>query len=110
MSDDSGVLKLQLPGRAEAPSAARRALAALNGDLGLVSEERLRDVQLLVTELVANVVRHSDAEAVELDVRATEQVMRVEVSSASPAFAVDADHEPSLEGKGGWGLRIVDVV
>jgi hypothetical protein len=55
---DDALLKLDLPDRTEAPSAARKALTALNGSLHLISEERLRDAQLLVSELVANAVRH----------------------------------------------------
>jgi anti-sigma regulatory factor (Ser/Thr protein kinase) len=58
MARDGALLSLDLPDRAQAPAAARKALTALNGSLHLVSEARLRDAQLLVSELVGNAVRH----------------------------------------------------
>jgi anti-sigma regulatory factor (Ser/Thr protein kinase) len=51
-------VSLELPPRHEASAAARTALASLHGALNLVSEARLRDVQLLASELVANAVVH----------------------------------------------------
>ena len=109
-SDDSALLNLTLPARPEAASAARRALAALNGDLHLISESRLLDAQLLVTELVTNAVRHGATTSVELRVRATPRTLRVDVEHAGASFDGRARTEPSPERAGGWGLRIVDVV
>lgn len=110
MSDDAALLALQLPSRPEAPSAARKALAALNGDLHLISETRLHDAQLLVTELVANAVRHAVSDAVAMTVSATATTFRVEVANSGPAFDTATLPEPSSERAGGWGLRIVDVL
>src|SRR3954447_10062574 len=59
MLDDDALFRLRLPRRPESVSAARKALAALNGDLHLVSQGRLRDVQLMTSELVTNAIRHS---------------------------------------------------
>jgi len=110
MADDAALLSLELPGRAEAPAAARRALAALNGDLHLISEARLQDAQLLVTELIANAVRHTASATVGLRVTADPEILRIEVGQAGQPFDPLPNREPSLTGDGGWGLRIVDVV
>jgi anti-sigma regulatory factor (Ser/Thr protein kinase) len=107
--DDEALLSLDLPSRPEAPAAARKALTSLNGALHLISSERLRDAQLLVTEIVANAVRHGspDAEAVGIRVRATEEVMRVEVTDPGRGFDPTKTPGHSLDGSGGWGLEIV---
>jgi serine phosphatase RsbU (regulator of sigma subunit)/anti-sigma regulatory factor (Ser/Thr protein kinase) len=103
------LLEFELPSRAEAPSAARKALSSLNGSLHLVSAERLRDVQLLVTEVIANAVRHGSTEegSVKLTVRADEHVMRVEVTDHGSGFDPELIPGPSTEVGGGWGLEIV---
>jgi anti-sigma regulatory factor (Ser/Thr protein kinase) len=107
--DDEALLSLELPSRPEAPAAARKALTSLNGALHLISSERLRDAQLLVSEVVANAVRHGspDAELVGVRVRATEAVMRVEVTDAGHGFDPARTPGHSLDGSGGWGLEIV---
>lgn len=109
MSGEGALLRLDLPDRAAAPAAARKALTALNGSLHLVSEARLRDAQLIMTEVVANAVRHggTDGAAVRVEVRATPKVMRVEVSDDGHGFDPHAIRPPSPARGGGWGLRIV---
>ena len=107
---DDAVLNVRLPGRPEAASAARRALAALNGDLHLISASRLADAQLLLTELVSNAVRAGDGEPVRLRVLASDTTLRVEVANSGAAFDPARVAGPSHERAGGWGLRIVDVL
>src|SRR3954451_7161116 len=107
---DGALLRLRLPRRPAALSAARTALAALNGDLHLISSERLADAQLLLSELVTNAVRDGDGEAVELCVGATETRLRVEVANRGASFDPRRLPAPSAERIGGWGLRIVEVV
>lgn len=109
MPDDGGLLSLDLPDRAQAPAAARKALTALNGSLHLISEERLRDAQLLVSELVANAVRHGGPPgvAVNVTVRAGPQTMRVDVTDRGAGFDPERLPAPSSERGGGWGLPIV---
>lgn len=109
MAEDGALLRLDLPDRAAAPAAARKALTALNGSLHLVSEPRLRDAQLLITELVANAVRHGGSEAapVRVEVRASAEAMRVEISDDGDGFDPDTLEPPSTQHGGGWGLRIV---
>jgi len=109
MAHDEALLELTLPDRPEAPAAARKALASLNGSLHLVSETRLLDAQLMVTELVANAVRHSGRadEPVSMSVRATRAAMRVEVSDSGSGFDRPPALAPPTHRAGGRGLSIV---
>jgi anti-sigma regulatory factor (Ser/Thr protein kinase) len=108
VADDGALLRLDLPDRTAAPSAARKALTALNGSLHLVSEARLHDAQLLVTELVANAVQHTaSGTPLRVVVRASPAAMRVEVSDQGDGFDPHAIEPPSFEHGGRWGLRIV---
>jgi anti-sigma regulatory factor (Ser/Thr protein kinase) len=109
MADDA-LLNLTLPQRPEAAAAARTALSALNGDLHLISSERLGDAQLLVSELVTNAVRVSTTDPVRLSVHATADTLRVEVTNSGPPFSPAALPSPTYQRAGGWGLRIVDVI
>lgn len=110
MSDDGAQLRLSIPRRPEAASAARRALASLNGDLHLVSSGRLLDVQLMATELITNAVRHGAGDDVTMVVRTGDAVLRVEVENAGTMFAEADRRAPSTERAGGWGLSIVELM
>src|SRR5215208_1619207 len=87
---------------------ARRALLAGNGTLpGSV----LDDVLLLVTELVTNAVRHSDAGPdglVRVEIRRGADVLRVAVSDEGTGFAAEAPLERTEAA--GWGLALVDRI
>jgi anti-sigma regulatory factor (Ser/Thr protein kinase) len=110
MSDADAVLTLALPGQAGAAAAARTALTALNGNMHLVSEPRLRDAQLLVSELVTNALVHSGAttdEPVRIEVLATDQVIRVEVSDSGDGFDRASPDPPTTGAPHGFGLHIV---
>ena len=84
--------------------------ASLDGSLHFVSATRLLDAQLMVTELVANAVRHSGraGEPVSMCVRATRAAMSV--GSASPpldrplAEAVRSALCATTACEGGWAL------
>ena len=107
---DKALLTLQLPHRPAAASAARKALSSLNGTLHLISTSRLRDAQLVLTEVVANAVRHGGrrGEPIALTVRATLDVIRIEVSDDGDGFdAALAEKAPEADQGGGWGLPIV---
>jgi anti-sigma regulatory factor (Ser/Thr protein kinase) len=112
MADDGALLRLVLPDREQAPAAARKALTALNGSLHLVSETRLRDAQLLVSELVTNAVRHGSraSRKVNMTVYAMPDMMRVEVTDEGEGFDLSGLPKPSSERTGGWGLAIVAAV
>jgi anti-sigma regulatory factor (Ser/Thr protein kinase) len=92
----------QLPRDPAAPLAARLAVQEHAGDLGA----HARDVELLVSELVSNAVRHGEA-PVSLDVRREDDVLRVEVQDAGTGPGPRM--RPGDRG-GGFGLRLVDRV
>ena len=87
-------VELQLPGTRRAPGLARRAVVAHLRDV--VSEDDLRTLTLLVSELVTNAIRHAgEGEApVGLVVDAAGACIRVEVHDRGPGF------EPSALGCG----------
>jgi anti-sigma regulatory factor (Ser/Thr protein kinase) len=110
MTDEHALLRLQLPSRFEAPSAARKALAALNGDLHLVSEARLWDAQLLTSELITNSVRHAGGDVVDVLVYASPETLRVEVIDGGAGFDPARVRPPATGHAGSWGLSIVDAI
>src|SRR3954452_5867944 len=101
------VLRMPLGSDALAPSAARHALGTLRPELG---DARYRVCELLVSELVTNVVRHTAAHrsiaASDMRVRVYPDRVRIEVRDDGPGLAqrVNGDQDPG----GGWGLFLVD--
>jgi len=96
----------RLPVSPEAASAARHAL----DDLGdAVSDARLRDVRLLVSEVVTNAVRHANlatGDAIELVVELNRRTLRVEVHDPGGGFVPSAP-APDPTRPSGWGLYLV---
>jgi anti-sigma regulatory factor (Ser/Thr protein kinase) len=94
------------------PSAAWRARRLVEDELsGRVPDSVLPDVALLLTELVANSVRHGGAdEDSELDVRfeARPPSLHVEVVNSDHAPSAVGMRRPDMLGGGGLGLHIVD--
>lgn len=91
------------------PAAPARARSALEEVASSVSSERMRDLRLLVSELVTNSLRHADLgpeDAITLTVTVDEGTIRVEVSDPGPGFefAGRADDPETVEG---WGLYLV---
>jgi anti-sigma regulatory factor (Ser/Thr protein kinase) len=98
---------VELESSPEAAAAARRALEGLSGS---VPERRLRDVRLLVSELVTNAVRHAGLSAgdhIRLIVRMQQAVLRVEVDDPGTGFELRAP-QPDPARASGWGLYLVD--
>ena len=99
-------IALSLPSDKTAPSRARRLLAdELDAKLPELEQGTIR---LLVTELVANAVTHTDADesGVLLRVELSPALLRVEVCDGGPGFE---KHEPVPRGaSGGYGLFLVD--
>jgi anti-sigma regulatory factor (Ser/Thr protein kinase) len=95
---------VELPSSTEAPASARRALGKLTGH---VSEGRLRDLALLVSELVTNAVRHAAGERLRLIVTLDSSALRVEVHDPGSGFEPRSP-EPDPARPSGWGLFLVD--
>ena len=96
------------PGGEKAAGHARRVLARWLA--GVVPGDRLGDIQLLVTEIVANCVRHGrvgeDGE-IDLLVKLAGDVARVEVRDTG--IQVDPRLKtPDLSGGGGFGMVLVE--
>lgn len=64
-------------------------------------------VVLLASELVANAVKHADAESISVRFTVAPQSVRVEVADPGPGFEPDP-HIDRPSGIGGWGLHLVD--
>lgn len=94
---------VELPSSAEAPASARRALSGLTGR---ISDVRLRDVVLLVSELVTNAVRHAAGERLRLVVTLDDRALRVEVHDPGHGFEL-RDPSPDPARPSGWGLFLV---
>ena len=71
-----------------------------------ITAQGLGDVMLLVSELVANAVRHAETESFEIRVDLKPQGLRIEVHDHGGGFVPEI--APSDNGTGGYGLYIVD--
>ena len=94
------------------PNAASRARRLVRDELsGRVPENVLPDIALLVTELVANGVRHGGAHAgTELHVvfEGRPAALHVEVVNPDDTPVAVGQRMPDLSGGGGLGLHIVE--
>lgn len=76
-----------------------------------VANQRLKDIELMVTELVTNSIRHASLEPVQeiqIVLERLPSVFRVEVHDAGPGFdpkQIDGRPDPSTPG--GFGLFLV---
>ena len=102
-------VSLAVPVEAEAPAIAREVVAhALVGVP--VPRDRIEDLRLLTSEIVANAVRHAglaEKDTIGVAVEVSERRVRVEVADDGPGFDPLDLPESSLDGIGGWGLRLV---
>jgi anti-sigma regulatory factor (Ser/Thr protein kinase) len=120
--DDMALVALQVPadfGRAaqfdvgggpDAIRAARAAVASFLSDV--VSPDRLYDLQLLVSEVVTNAVRHGGARAdehVDLRIALMADHVRLEVRDPGPGFRDVTPELPATDRGGGYGLYLVDL-
>ena len=98
---------LTLPARPEAPTRARREVA---GRLGDRLNGRLGDVELMLSELVTNAVKHGAAAAddeVRVEVESEPGLVRVIVSDPGTGFRF-TPRAPGDDTTAGWGLYLVD--
>jgi len=102
-------VEAEVPG---GPHAAARARRLVETELsGLMPRHLLADVCLLVTELIANGVRHGGGgsnASLHLLLRGLPPGLHVEVVNADHAGRRVAPRRPDLEGGGGIGLHLVD--
>jgi anti-sigma regulatory factor (Ser/Thr protein kinase) len=93
-------------------AAARKARRAVRRRLrGALPENRLCDVELLVSELATNSVRHAGAGddgeiSVEADVR--EDCVRLRLCDHGAGFERNRSPRPRADGGGGYGLVLLD--
>jgi anti-sigma regulatory factor (Ser/Thr protein kinase) len=101
--------EIALPTGSSAPGAARMVVGRCL--TGVVSQEIVRDAQLLVSEVVTNSLRHgelSDGDTVFVSVYVAADTVRFEIVNRGMAGAVTARH-PDRHGRGGgFGLDLVD--
>jgi anti-sigma regulatory factor (Ser/Thr protein kinase) len=97
-------LSVRLSGGLEAAGEARRALSRLRGD---IDPPVLETMRLLVTELIANSVKHAEADAVGLKVVVGSRSVLVEVRDEGPGFEPIARAE-AQDPESGWGLFLVE--
>ena len=94
------------------PHAAARARRLVESELaGRISGDLLADVCLLVTELIANGVRHGgggDGMWLRLLMQGRRPGLRVEVVNADRTRRRVVPRDPDLAGGGGIGLQLVD--
>jgi anti-sigma regulatory factor (Ser/Thr protein kinase) len=102
------MLRMPLGSDASAPSTARHALTELRPELG---DSRYEICELLVSELVTNVLRHTETgrslSAPDMRVRMYADRVRIEVRDDGPGFTPQPQMHDD-DDSSGWGLHIVD--
>jgi anti-sigma regulatory factor (Ser/Thr protein kinase) len=101
---DADGLTMRIAGGPDAAVRARRAISGLRAELDPSLRETL---QLLVTELVANSVRHAAADTVTLRVVVGKSAVRTEVTDPGPGFDPATTGAPRAD-HSGWGLFLVE--
>lgn len=102
-------IELELEPAPESATRARKALATLQEDL---DPEVYSDLELVLTELVTNSVRHGGSRSEgSIRVRAalSDDRLRIEVTDPGPGFEPGEPH-PAADGSGGWGLYLADLL
>ena len=94
---------MRLSSGPEAAADARKAMSTLRADLDPPLMETLR---LLVTELVTNSVRHTDAPRIILRVAIGKAAVLTEVTDDGPGFDPDCVENAGIDDCG-WGLLLV---
>jgi signal transduction histidine kinase len=97
------VVTLHLPSRRDSPTTARHKLADLEP---LLEPEPMAKLRLLLTELVANSVRHARGTPIDVTVTVHEDLVRTEVSDGGAGFDLP-NPDPNPLKASGWGLFLV---
>jgi anti-sigma regulatory factor (Ser/Thr protein kinase) len=99
--------ELHLPGEAIAPALARAGVRSTVPD---IPDQAIADLELLVTEVVTNAVRHSGqcpTDEIVVRVSASDRV-RVEVLDRGPTFDRPAAPDRFDPSPSGWGLFLLE--
>jgi anti-sigma regulatory factor (Ser/Thr protein kinase) len=105
----SRTVDIELRPAADSVAVARARLDALQG---VVKEEMLDDLRLLVSEVVTNSVRHAGlrpSDRVDVHVIVEPRRVRAEVVDPGTGFEPPA-HPPTVGASAGWGLFLVGRV
>ena len=106
LANGRDTVTMRLEGGPRAAAAARHAINGLSGGLDEPDRETLR---LLVTELVANSVRHAHAKTVELKAIVTGGSVWLEVADEGPGFDPQSERDAAAwRDDSGWGLLLVE--
>jgi anti-sigma regulatory factor (Ser/Thr protein kinase) len=98
------MIDVELPSTSSAPARARGALDQVEGR---IAPDRMRDVRLLVSELVTNAVRHAGGDAVRLVITLRGTSLRIEVHDPGRGFVLKPPPDDPLRASG-WGLVLVE--
>ncbi len=107
MSAERQAFELELRPAAESVAQARRSVDGLRG---VLREELLEDLRLLVSELVTNSVRHAGlatSDRVELRIVVGPKTVRTEIADPGPGF-LPPPSDPVAGAPSGWGLFLVE--
>jgi anti-sigma regulatory factor (Ser/Thr protein kinase) len=102
-------LTLELPANTHAPARARELVREAAHLTGVADDERWR-VEMIVTELVSNAVRHGPGGPVELALESGGSGMRGEVADPGPGIHYLKLERRRATEEGGRGLFLVDAL
>ena len=103
----SGVIEADLEPTPQSAPRVRQALSVLRPKL---DDDVYADVELVLTELVTNSVRHAGLapdDLIEVRGAVNDGVLRVEVTDRGPGFEARTPR-PAADGSGGWGLFLAE--
>lgn len=103
-------MEITLPATREAPSMARDALRKIP-EAAPCLHKRGPDLELLVSELVTNSVRHAGLPTsglISMHVAIQAGYLRIEVSDPGKGFTLLTAGEPREVAESGWGLKLVE--
>ncbi|HYZ28202.1 MAG TPA: ATP-binding protein [Thermoleophilaceae bacterium] len=102
-------ISLELPATSHAPAAAREAVRTAAARARVHADDRWR-VEMIVTELVTNAVKHGPGGPVEIAIQAGGQGMRGEVADPGRGIHRRALLRQATTAEGGRGLFLVDAL
>jgi anti-sigma regulatory factor (Ser/Thr protein kinase) len=95
------------------PEVVTNARHALDQLADLLPHEKLENVRLVVSELVANSIRHAGLsldDQILLSVMVSGRSVRGRVCDPGPGFDKPSEPRPRTDLSGGWGLPIVERI